>query len=191
MRTLALCIALSVVSLPALAAETAAPAVAQEGHGAHVTPASSAHVSVNVSEAWARPAAQGTNTAIYLTATGGTANDRIVSITTPVADRVEMHETVVNEQGVSRMVAAPDGFVVAAGETVKLAPGGKHVMVFALKQALTGGDKFPVTVTFEQAGKVELEAAVRTNAPTPPVAPANPDAEDHSAHEGMSHEGHH
>ena len=49
---------------------------------------------------------------------------------------------------------------IPAGKTVKLAPGGYHVMLIGLKQALTAGEHASATLTFEKAGKVEVDAVV-------------------------------
>ena len=47
------------------------------------------------------------------------------------------------------------------GKTVKLAPGGYHLMLFDLKSPLKQGDKLPVTLEFEKAGKVKLSLDVQ------------------------------
>ena len=52
------------------------------------------------------------------------------------------------------------GLVIEPGKTVKLAPGGYHLMMFDLKGPLKQGDKLPVTLEFEKAGKVTVEFKV-------------------------------
>ena len=49
---------------------------------------------------------------------------------------------------------------VKAGETVQLKPGGYHVMLSELKRPLKAGDKFPMTLEFENAGAVEVSVWV-------------------------------
>ncbi len=49
---------------------------------------------------------------------------------------------------------------VAAGGTVTLAPGGLHMMLIGLRQALKPGDSFPLTLRFEKAGPVETTVKV-------------------------------
>jgi periplasmic copper chaperone A len=48
-----------------------------------------------------------------------------------------------------------DGITIPAGGKVTLAPEGLHVMFTELKDGLKEGGKFPVTLTFEKAGKVD------------------------------------
>ena len=54
---------------------------------------------------------------------------------------------------------------VAAGTTVALEPGGYHIMLMELAKPLVVGEKVKVTLTFEKAGDVVVEADVRDNAP--------------------------
>ena len=58
------------------------------------------------------------------------------------------------------MRAVPE-LPVAPGEPVTLAPGGYHIMLVGLKQALKEGDSFPVTLRFEHAGELSTTVAVR------------------------------
>jgi periplasmic copper chaperone A len=88
----------------------------------------------------------------------GTQPDRLLSASTPVAGIAELHEMSV-DAGVMRMrgVAAME---VKAGETLQLKPGGFHVMLSELKQPLKVGDKFPMTLKFQNAGTVEVSVWV-------------------------------
>lgn len=54
---------------------------------------------------------------------------------------------------------------VAAGTTVMLKPGSYHVMLMELAKPLTAGEKLTLTLTFQQAGTVTVEAEVRDSAP--------------------------
>ena len=49
-----------------------------------------------------------------------------------------------------------NGLTIEPGKTVKLAPGGYHLMMLELKAPLKQGDKLPVTLEFEKAGKVAV-----------------------------------
>lgn len=96
----------------------------------------------------------------YLTVKNmGSQPDRIVSVTSDVSDKVELHEMAVND-GVMTMRALPRGIDVPAGGEVKLAPGGFHVMFLDIKRGLKPGDKVNGTITFEKAGKVDVRFAV-------------------------------
>jgi copper(I)-binding protein len=101
----------------------------------------------------------------------GTSADKLVAAASPAAERVEIHE--MSMQGsVMKMQELPNGLPIDAGKTVSLAPGGYHLMMMGLKAPLKQGDKVPVTLTFEKAGKVDVMLDVRgVGGQTPAMAP--------------------
>jgi copper(I)-binding protein len=109
----------------------------------------------------ARPAPlAGGNGAVYMTILNGTESEqRLLSASSPAAQAAELHETV-NENGVMRMVYHPEGFVVPAGGSVRLAPGGKHLMLINLAASLAAGDAISVTLQFQPAGPMTLSVPV-------------------------------
>jgi periplasmic copper chaperone A len=53
------------------------------------------------------------------------------------------------------------GLTIEPGKSVKLAPGGLHLMLMDLKAPLKQGDKLPITLEFEKAGKVQVSLDVQ------------------------------
>jgi len=88
----------------------------------------------------------------------GKAADRLVRASSPRAGSVELH-TMSMDGNVMRMRQVP-AIEVAPGATVKLAPGGLHVMLQELKQPLKKGERFPLTLVFERAGEVKVDIVV-------------------------------
>jgi len=82
----------------------------------------------------------------YFSITSSTA-DRIIGLTSPQADRVEMHNSVTSADGMASMVRL-DSVDLPAGETVTFGPGGLHVMVFA-PQLIESGATFPIQIELE------------------------------------------
>jgi copper(I)-binding protein len=117
---------------------------------------------VRIEEPFARPVIQaGGVGAVYLDLVNGTgADDRLVSASSPIAGDVETHESV-QEGDIAKMVARPEGFVVPAGGTVSLKPGGKHLMLFDVRQPVKAGEAIPLQLRFEKAGIVEVQVPVR------------------------------
>ena len=117
--------------------------------------------SIEIEHPWARATPPGAAVGggyVEITNDGDTA-DRLVSATAEIAGRVEIHEMKV-EDGVMKMAPLPDGLPVPAHESVKLAPGGYHIMFMDLKGPLVKGAKVAGTLTFEKAGTVKVEYAV-------------------------------
>lgn len=85
----------------------------------------------------------------------GSEDDRLVSVSSPVTDRAEIHAMEMNGD-VMTMRRLDDGLAIPAGETVELAPGGLHLMLQELQEGLVEGETVEVTLGFEKAGEVTL-----------------------------------
>lgn len=86
-----------------------------------------------------------------LTITGGSS---------PAAGEVQLHEVVKTSSGAMQMQQKPGGFVLPAGGTHLLQPGGDHVMLLGLTGALPTGSETTITLT-TSAGEVTLTLPVR------------------------------
>jgi len=117
---------------------------------------------VTVSGAWVRitggldqPAAG------YLTIDNhGSADDALLSASSPRAGSVELHETMPEMSGMIGMdsvtrVSCP------AGGSVAFAPGGYHLMISGLSGQLKAGDLLELDLVFEHAGTIVVQAEVR------------------------------
>jgi len=80
--------------------------------------------------------------------------DRLVSVTSEIADRIEIH-TNIQDGDVMRMRKL-DGVDIPAGAAIAFEPGSYHLMIFGLTEKLVTADEIPVTLEFEQAGKVTV-----------------------------------
>ncbi|HBF51907.1 MAG TPA: hypothetical protein DDX04_17910 [Massilia sp.] len=133
--------------------------------------ATSALAQVTVTDPWVRatvPAAKSAGAFMHLQSA---TNARLVSVSTPIAGRAEIHEMAM-ENNTMRMRAV-DGIDLPAGKPVHLASGGYHLMFFELKRQLKEGETVPVTLVVQDAAKkrtsVTVEAQVK---PLTYVAPA-------------------
>ena len=109
-----------------------------------------------VEQAWARATTLSAKTgATYLAVRNtGSEPDSILSMETPVAGQALAHQTRL-EGDVSRMSEAGP-LSVPLGGALEMKPGGTHIMLMDLKGELKLGQQFPLTITFEKAGKVEV-----------------------------------
>ena len=88
----------------------------------------------------------------------GDSEDALIAAESPIAGHVEIH-THKKEDGVMKMIKI-DEVRVPANNSVLFKPGSFHLMIFNPTQALKEGDRFPMTLTFKNAGTVEVEMAV-------------------------------
>ena len=129
---------------------------------------------ISIEHPFATPSLPGTsNGAAYFIAleNSGSAADRLLRATTPVAARVELHTMKVDAQGVMRMREI-DGIALAPNAKIQMRPGsGMHLMLIGLKGPLKAGTSFPMTLEFERTGKIEV--SVNVDAPKAASAPAS------------------
>ena len=86
---------------------------------------------------------------------GDDRDDRLLAVETEDAKVAEIHETV-DDDGVMRMRAFPDGLSIPARSTVAFEPGGKHVMLIGTPpEEVTTVE---LVLVFENAGRIEIEA---------------------------------
>lgn len=128
---------------------------------------------VDVRDAWVRqtvPGQSGTGAFMKLNAPSGA---RLVGVSTPVAGVAEVHEMKM-EGDTMRMRALNGGLALPARQTVELKPGGYHVMLMDLKQALPKGATVPMTLRFEDAKGAAgtLDVQVPVGMPAGAAAPA-------------------
>ena len=123
--------------------------------------------SIDVKDAWVRtavPGQSGTGAFMTLTAKDGA---KLVGASSPVAGVAEVHE--MKMDGDVMRMRAVSVLDLPAGKTVQLKPGGYHVMLMELKQALPKGSTVPLTLTLRDAkgreSRVELKLPVAATAP--------------------------
>ena len=118
--------------------------------------------SVTTDDSWARAAELSKNSAVYMSLINKTNHDvTLVDVSAAeVAGSVAMHETVIDANGVSSMIEL-DKIVIPANKTVNLAPKGLHFMLLNLKKTLVDGDKFEVTLTFDDKSVRTVEVEVK------------------------------
>ncbi len=139
-----------------------------------------------ITQAWSRATPSGAKIAGgYLTIENkGTAPDRLVGGTGEIAGKVEIHEMAMNN-GVMTMRPLDKGLTIDPGKTVKLAPGGYHLMIMDLKGPFKQGDKVPMTLEFEKAGKVALSLDVQGVGAQAPAAADGSGGHSMQDHSGM------
>ncbi|WP_424212741.1 copper chaperone PCu(A)C [Streptomyces sp. BI20] len=81
--------------------------------------------------------------------------DKLVSVTSPLSDDVQIHET---KDQKMRQVQSLD---LPAGGELNLARGGDHIMFMGLKSTPKVGDKVKIELKFEKAAPVTVEVEVK------------------------------
>lgn len=124
---------------------------------------------VQIDDPWARTSASMQNAgAVYMAITGGNEADRLIGVKVDesIAAMAQIHETSMteNDEGTEMMqMQEVSSIEVGAGSDVVLEPGGYHIMLMQLAEPLQSGSEFEVTLTFENAGDIEVKVEVRDN----------------------------
>ncbi len=154
---------------PSPTATTARPAATE-------APASPEAQAIVIEDAWARPSPMGqmggdggqgmqgtmapTRGAAYMVIRNtGTEDDALVGASSDVAMTTEVHESYM--EGDTMMMRRVERITVPASGEVVLEPGGYHVMFIDLKEPLQAGTTIDITLEFEKAGEIAVEAEVR------------------------------
>ncbi len=125
---------------------------AAEAHGVESSDIMLAHP-------WARPNLPNRPTAAYVTiANDGESADRLLGARSPAFEAVELH-LMLKDGDVMKMQPV-EAIDLPANETVELAPGGFHMMLFGAQRLFKPGDSFPLALTFEKAGEIEIKVKV-------------------------------
>lgn len=131
---------------------------------------------VEISGPWARVTApEAMTSAAYMTITskdGDVLTDASVPAST--AGEAQLHETTTSSEsmdepssdsmassGVMKVMTEVEQIDIPAGGSVQLKPGGHHIMLLRLAKPISAGETVPVTLTFQKAGTVKVEAVAR------------------------------
>lgn len=90
----------------------------------------------------------------------GGSMDRLIDVSSDIAAKTELHTHSEDENGVMRMLHVEEGFDLPADGQIIMQRGGKHVMFMGLNAPFEQGDTVSVTLTFREAGDIEIEIPV-------------------------------
>jgi copper(I)-binding protein len=115
-----------------------------------------AHAGVEISNAWARSTAPGQEVGAAYMSLKSTRAAKLLEVKSPVAESVEIHEMSMNN-GVMKMRML-DVLDLPVGKTVKLEPGGFHLMLIDLKKPLKAGGNIEISLTVkDNRGKLSTQ----------------------------------
>jgi len=136
-------------------------ALAACGAPADAPPAAQPAQALHIDNAWAPPTPRGVDvSAGYLTITNNSsADDALIGASSARAERVEVHEMTMQD-GVMQMRPAAR-LPISAGDSIALAPGGRHLMFFGVAPPFAEGETIPVRLTLERAGAIDVSLPVR------------------------------
>lgn len=115
-----------------------------------------------VDEVWGRPSpSSASNAAFYMAIkNNGQDEDTLIGASIDICGATELHLSSIDDAGVMSMQQV-EQISVPAGETSTLEPGGLHVMCIDRQADLTPGDGVIISLSFDRAGEIVVEAVIR------------------------------
>jgi copper(I)-binding protein len=95
---------------------------------------------------------------VYATIVNGGPADTLSNVETTAAQTAALHSTM--DHGGMQMMHAASYFPIPADSTVRLAPGGTHIMLEGLSRQFTSGDTIAIVLVFQRAGRIPVTAKV-------------------------------
>jgi len=155
---------LALMAVLAVLANAAVPAQAQEPKQGPLT----------VVQPWSRATAPSQKTGgVFLRIENASSQpDRLIGVETEMADTASLH-AMIHDGDVMKMRPVEGGISVPANGHAELAPGGNHVMLIGLREQLVKDSTVPLTLIFERAGRIEIEAVIQAAGARGPVHKRN------------------
>ena len=125
-------------------------------------PSAHAEATIQVTNAWARATVPGQTVAGVYLEISSSEDARVVGVRSPASKSAEIH-SMSTEGGMMKMRRL-SGLDLPAGQTVRFAPGGNHIMLLDIKEPLVLGGRVTVTLIVSQKGKkkrIDVQAEVR------------------------------
>jgi copper(I)-binding protein len=120
-------------------------------------PAFAQSTGIIIKDAWVRNY-EGVVTVYFHILNNGEQPDRLLDVSTPVADKATLTRTRIRS---GRYTYQPiESLEVGGFDDPRLRPGGIHVRFTGLKRELAVGDSVPLTLRFERYGTIEVTAKV-------------------------------
>ncbi len=117
---------------------------------------------IEIVDAWARPGRVNGVSAIYMHVLNGSADtDTLLALSSPSAGLVELHETFDRGEGMMGMRESEEPYFPGKS-VVSMRPGGLHVMLMQLNEALNEGQEVELNLVFSGAGEISVTAPVRS-----------------------------
>ncbi|WP_047395861.1 copper chaperone PCu(A)C [Chitinibacter sp. ZOR0017] len=113
---------------------------------------------LEIKHPWARETVATATTDGVFMVIHSAADDQLLSASTPIASKTELHEMRMNN-GVMQMRQI-ETLPLPKGSVTKLIPGSFHLMLFGVQQPLKAGSRFPLTLNFAKAGSVKVDIKV-------------------------------
>jgi copper(I)-binding protein len=150
--------AVLLIALAGCGSPASVPVPVPAAPAASASPTSSG---LRIADAWVKSAESGMSAAFGTLENGSDRDVRVVGATSSASPMIELHDTRPDDAGQMTMREKDGGFVVPAGGSYELAPGGNHIMLMGLEQPIAAGDSVDLTLTLDDGSEYAFTAPVK------------------------------
>lgn len=118
-------------------------------------------IALNVEDAWVKATDEDMTAGFGVISNDSDTQLRVVSVSSPFATSVEMHETVMAADGQHKMQEIAGGFVIDPGAELVLEPGGDHLMLMGVTTPIVPGETVTFTLVFDDGNKLTFDAPAK------------------------------
>lgn len=116
---------------------------------------------VTISDPWVKAADEGMTAGFGILENSGDDDVTVVAVSSPASSALELHETVDDGTGQMTMQEKEGGFVIPAGGSLELEPGGNHLMFMSLTAPIVAGDDVELSLEFADGSTYEFTAPAK------------------------------
>lgn len=116
---------------------------------------------LSIVDPWVKSAESGMSAAFGTVENDSDEDVNVVAASTEVSPMIELHETVADASGNMVMQEKDGGFVIPAGGSYELTPGGNHIMLLGLESPVVAGDEVTFTLELADGSTFDFTAAAR------------------------------
>ena len=113
---------------------------------------------IEIENVWARATPPGSTAAAVYADVRAADADEIVAVTTPAAERVEIHQS--SETAGTMQMRPVTSVPLPQNAIVKFETGGLHLMLIGLREPLAASSSIPLTFTFRSASPITVNAQI-------------------------------
>ncbi|RLP75707.1 copper chaperone PCu(A)C [Mycetocola tolaasinivorans] len=158
---------LGLIAAAALLVLTGCSSTEAPGAGASASPSEDAATvhrvpaGVTLTDAWVKATTEGMSAVFGDIVNTGSEDVTLSAAGVSESRMVELHETVDNGSGQMVMRQKDGGFVIPAGGTFELRPGGNHIMLMDLTGPLVAGNTVTLTLAFMDGSVIEQAVPIK------------------------------
>ena len=117
--------------------------------------------SLSISDTWVKTVDSGMSAAFGVLTNSGSTDINVVAASSDASPMIQLHETVEDGAGGMKMQEKKGGFIIPAGGSFTLEPGGNHIMLMDVAAPIKAGDEVSFVLQLADGSTLPFTAAAK------------------------------